>query len=278
MEIYVEDAIFVNIITSLIICSLTLKCLKIKKNNVRFVLTIILSVFISLISAFIKLNNTIYFLIKLLIGMVLSAILCKPKKVKQLISSFIVFMFNTFLMGGVCYAILGFAGQNLQLNNYLTSNLIVGFVLLSALVYYLTLNKLLKMFYAKRHMHQYCYNVNLTINKTTKNITGFLDSGNNIKHNNLPISIIPLNLAIQFEKSLNIVSLLQQNKVLLPESSYIKYSTVSGQGSMLIFKPTKLEIKIGNNFIDFSNSYIGISLKEISNSESYSILLNSFLI
>lgn len=278
MEIYIEDAIFVNILTSLIICSLTLKCLKIKKNNFRFILTIVLSVAVSIFSAFITLNNIMYLIIKLAIGIILSSILTKPRKIKQMLTAFLMFMLNTFLMGGVCYAILGFANQNFQLNSAISSNLMVGFVLLSAIVYYLILNKLLKVFYARKQINQYCFSVNLTINNITKNIVGFLDSGNNITHNGLPISIIPLNLAIQFNKSINIVSLLQKNKVLLPESAYIKYSTVSGHGSMLVFKPSKFEIKIGNSFLDFSNSYIGISLKEISSSNSYSILLNSYLI
>ena len=67
-----------------------------------------------------------------------------------------------------------------------------------------------------------------------------------------------------------------KQKVLIKESQYIKYSTVAGQGSMLIFKPTNFKIKLKENFIDF-NCYIGISINQICTSKSYSILLNSKL-
>lgn len=278
MELYIEDTIFVNFLTSFIICVITLKELKIKCNKFRFYLCIVLSIITSLVSIYAKLPDLFYMLIKLLIGFILSTILCLPKKIKSTVTCFLTFMFNTFLMGGLCFAIIGLSGQNIELNNQLNSNITVSIVLSSAIIYYVVVTKLLKVFYAKQKLNNYCYNINLTVNNITKNITGFLDTGNNIKYNNLPISIIPLDLAIHFDKSLNIISLLSKKKVLLKESCYIKYSTVSGQGNMLIFKPDKFEIKMGKTYFDFSNSYIGISLKEISTSNSFSILLNSQLI
>ena len=274
--VYVEDVIIINFLTSFVICALTTKGLKLSISKIRFFVCIFLCVATSITAGLISINNYIFMLIKFILGFFLSSILNNKKTIKSYFICYFCFMFNTFLMGGICYAILLFSGQNIMLNN-INSNIIVAVVLLSSILYYFVCSKLLKVFYAKQHIQKYCYNVKITLNNKTEIVTGFLDTGNNLTFNNLPVCIISYITATKFFKDITLMEIMLK-KVIIANSHYIQYSTVSGQGSMLVFAPQKLEIKLQTNYIDFSNCYVGISLKEVSSSNSYSILLNSKLL
>ena len=274
-NIYIEDVIIVNFLTSFVICALTQKSLKNKNNKVLFCVCVFLCVTSSVLSKYVNLNGVLFVFFKLFIGFILSLFLSYKTSIKNKIGTYVVFMFNTFLMGGICYAVLFLSGKNIFIEN-VNSNLLLIIVLLSSIFYYYLFSKLLKVFYSKQRLNCYCYQVTLTINGIKKTITGFLDSGNNLTFQNLPVCIINFETAIQFYKNLSILDLMLKQNVLIRGAEYIKYSTVSGQSSMLIFKPDILEVKIKNDYIKF-NCYIGISLNNISSSNSYSILLNSKL-
>ena len=274
--VYIEDVILVNFLTSFVICTLTIKSLKYSINKWRIFFCIILSVLTSVFSKYLNFFSTFQLIFKLLIGFVLSSVLCEKFKFKDLISCYITFMFNTFLMGGLTFAILFLGGKNLNLQT-LSSNFLIIIVILVSIVYYFLFNKLLKVFYQKQHILKFCYQVELTINNNTQSIVGFLDSGNNLKYLDCPVCIISYQTLTKFEKNLSILDLMLKKPVLFLNSSYIKYNTVSGQGSMLVFTPDKLKIKLKDKYLQFSSCYIGVSLNEVSSSNSYSILLNSNL-
>ena len=274
-NVYIEDVLIVNFLTSFVICSLTKKCLKLKTNKLLFYLCIVLCVASSVLSAYVTLNEILFLLFKFAIGLCLSLFLSYKQSIKTKINTYICFMFNTFVMGGICYAILFLSGKNIHLEN-INSNKIVAIVILCSIFYYFVCNKLLKVFYSKQNFNSYCHTVKLTINGVSKDIIGFLDSGNNLTYQNLPVCIISYETALLYFKDLSILDLMLKQNVLIDNSQYIKYSTIAGQGSMLVFAPQQFKIKLKENYIDF-NCFIGISLNKISTSNSYSILLNSKL-
>lgn len=144
--------------------------------------------------------------------------------------------------------------------------LIAGVMLMFSVV----MVKIINLFYAKKHIHNFIYNVTITAKKTVK-IDAFLDSGNGLvdKETGLPIVIINLKaFAKLFE--VDAKSIVNGNFLSFADGRYVKCGTIAGVHKIFVFKPDSMTVE-GKEV----EALVGLGLNNFGG--EYDCLLNRLL-
>lgn len=179
MKIYIDLIIFINFFFDFI---LLISVSIILKRNVKIKRIILASIIggISIISLFISFNTFTLFLFKLILSIIMILVSFSYKNFKYTFDNFIyLYMVSIFLGGFLYFLNTSFSYKNIGLiffHNGLSINIIFIIILSPIiLIIYIKNNKKLKDEYSKK-----C-NVSITLlNNNKLNLTGFLDTGNNM--------------------------------------------------------------------------------------------------
>ncbi len=204
---------------------------------------------LSIFLLFLKINNIVLFLLKILISVIMVIVAFGYKSIKYTISNIIYFYMTSIVLAGFLYLIKG-NSSNFNLNYIVL--LIIGPIIL--FIYYKS-NKKLKNTYSDY------YKIKIVFDNIEISCISFYDNGNNLKD---PIS----------RKSIIIVGNNRLEKIYNIRSPvYVPVITVKGTHLMKCFKPSYIILNdkkiynylIGESSIKFSDGVeclLNKSLKE----------------
>ena len=239
MTIYVDYIFFINFLFDLILLYGINIILKRNTSRIRLILGSIFGGFTTFI-LFISINGFIYFLIKLLFGVIMLLITFSFKTLKYTFTNFIYLILLSIILGGSLLFINNQLGNKstgiiLFTNDFNLNNIIVLLSSLLIIELYSYINRIYKNNISN------IYNVILYNKNQTIKLNGYLDTGNNLydPYFNKPIIIL--------NKGINI---LYDSFIMVP------YNTLSGKGLMKCIFCDKLYINdIGYKY----NVLIGLS-------------------
>ena len=248
MTVYIDLVCIINFIYDFLILLTVSFTLKRNRKIYYYILSSIIGV-LSIFLLFLKINNVILFLLKILISVIMVIVAFGYKSIKYTISNIIYFYMTSIILAGFLYLIKG-NSSNFNLNYIVL--LIIGPIIL--FIYYKS-NKKLKNTYSDY------YKIKIVFDNIEYNLVSFYDNGNNLKD---PIS----------RKSIIIVENSRLEKIYNIRSPvYVPVITVKGTHLMKCFKPSYIILNdkkiynylIGESSIKFSDGVeclLNKSLKE----------------
>jgi stage II sporulation protein GA (sporulation sigma-E factor processing peptidase) len=215
MKIYLDIVILVNFLYDILIMMSVSILLKKHVSIYRLLLSSIIGE-TALITLFIRMNNILLFLLKIVLSIVMVII---SFGIKDFFNNIFYFYIITIILGGACYLI----DSNNILTNVITILIIGPFILylyiLNIKKYNLSINTI--------------YDVILIDDNNIIKLRGIMDTGNNIKCNITNLPVILVNNKLVFKS----------NKLFL-----VPYRTISNKGIINCFKLDK--VIINGNIID----------------------------
>lgn len=248
MIVYIDLVCIINFIYDFLILLTVSFTLKRNRKIYNYILSSLIGV-LSIFLLFLKINNIVLFLLKILISVIMVIVAFGYKSIKYTISNIIYFYMTSIVLAGFLYLIKG-NSSNFNLN-YIVF-LIIGPIIL--FIYYKS-NKKLKNTYSDY------YKIKIVFDNIEYNLVSFYDNGNNLKD---PIS----------RKSIIIVGNNKLEKIYNIRSPvYVPVITVKGTHLMKCFKPSYIILNdkkiynylIGESSIKFSDGVeclLNKSLKE----------------
>lgn len=248
MIVYIDLVCIINFIYDFLILLTVSFTLKRNRKIYNYILSSLIGV-LSIFLLFLKINNIVLFLLKILISVIMVIVAFGYKSIKYTISNIIYFYMTSIILAGFLYLIKG-NSSNFNLNYIVL--LIVGPIIL--FIYYKS-NKKLKNTYSDY------YKIKIVFDNIEYNLVSFYDNGNNLKD---PIS----------RKSIIIVGNSRLEKIYNIRSPvYVPVITVKGTHLMKCFKPSYIILNdkkiynylIGESSIKFSDGVeclLNKSLKE----------------
>ena len=248
MTVYIDLVCIINFIYDFLILLTVSFTLKRNRKIYNYILSSLIGV-LSIFLLFLKINNIILFLLKILISVIMVIVAFGYKSIKYTISNIIYFYMTSIILAGFLYLIKG-NSSNFNLNYIVL--LIIGPIIL--FIYYKS-NKKLKNTYSDY------YKIKIVFDNIEYNLVSFYDNGNNLKD---PIS----------RKSIIIVENSRLEKIYNIRSPvYVPVITVKGTHLMKCFKPSYIILNdkkiynylIGESSIKFSDGVeclLNKSLKE----------------
>lgn len=248
MTVYIDLVCIINFIYDFLILLTVSFILKRNRKIYYYILSSLIGV-LSIFLLFLKINNIVLFLLKILISVIMVIVAFGYKSIKYTISNIIYFYMTSIVLAGFLYLIKG-NSSNFNLNYIVL--LIIGPIIL--FIYYKS-NKKLKNTYSDY------YKIKIVFDNIEYNLVSFYDNGNNLKD---PIS----------RKSIIIVENSRLEKIYNIRSPvYVPVITVKGTHLMKCFKPSYIILNdkkiynylIGESSIKFSDGVeclLNKSLKE----------------
>ena len=248
MTVYIDLVCIINFIYDFLILLTVSFTLKRNRKIYNYILSSLIGV-LSIFLLFLKINNIVLFLLKILISVIMVIVAFDYKSIKYTISNIIYFYITSIILAGFLYLIKG-NSSNFNLNYIVL--LIIGPIIL--FIYYKS-NKRLKNTYSDY------YKIKIVFDNIEYNLVSFYDNGNNLKD---PIS----------RKSIIIVGNSRLEKIYNIRSPvYVPVITVKGTHLMKCFKPSYIILNdkkiynylIGESSIKFSDGVeclLNKSLKE----------------
>lgn len=236
MTVYIDLVCIINFIYDFLILLTVSFTLKRNRKIYYYILSSLIGV-LSIFLLFLKINNIILFLLKILISIIMVIVAFGYKSIKHTISNIIYFYMTSIILAGFLYLIKG-NSSNFNLNYIVL--LIIGPIIL--FIYYKS-NKKLKNTYSDY------YKIKIVFDNIEYNLVSFYDNGNNLKD---PIS----------RKSIIIVGNNRLEKIYNIRSPvYVPVITVKGTHLMKCFKPSYIILNdkkiynylIGESSIKFSD-------------------------
>ena len=270
MEIVIEYALVDNLVINFLILYLSSLILKSKKNNWLFFISATLGAIVSLIIPLLVLPNWIMIVYKLLLGWVMVRIALRPMGIKANLIYFLVFLFITALMGGVCFAVIFLLSGEISASSVFLYNLEipVGAVLLVVSLVGLTIAKLFKAFYRKKMFGNFIFDAEVLNDKKNIEFQVYLDSGNTLIDPLTNKSVVIIEYSI-FKKIYDIsLEKIITKKITqddIKNSRYIDYGTIGGKSKMLVFEVDCFKIKTKDKDIVIDNQIFGLSLTKLKN-------------
>lgn len=248
MTVYIDLVCIINFIYDFLILLTVSFTLKRNRKIYYYILSSLIGV-LSIFLLFLKINNIVLFLLKILISIIMVIVAFGYKSLKYTISNIIYFYMTSIILAGFLYLIKG-NSSNFNLNYIVL--LIVGPIIL--FIYYKS-NKKLKNTYSDY------YKIKIVFDNIEYNLVSFYDNGNILKD---PVS----------RKSIIIVGNSRLEKIYNIRSPvYVPVITVKGTHLMKCFKPSYIILNdkkiynylIGESSIKFSDGVeclLNKSLKE----------------
>ena len=248
MTVYIDLVCIINFIYDFLILLTVSFTLKRNRKIYYYILSSLIGV-LSIFLLFLKINNIVLFLLKILISVIMVIVAFGYKSIKYTISNIIYFYMTSIVLAGFLYLIRG-NSSNFNLNYIVL--LIIGPIIL--FIYYKS-NKKLKNTYSDY------YKIKIVFDNIEYNLVSFYDNGNILKD---PVS----------RKSIIIVGNNRLEKIYNIRSPvYVPVITVKGTHLMKCFKPSYIILNdkkiynylIGESSINFSDGVeclLNKSLKE----------------
>ena len=227
MEIFVEDALVQNFLLLFFSLSVAKRLIREGRHFWAEVIACLVGSVLVLFFALQNLNNYLMFMCNCTIDLLIILLSFGKGNAKKLSMFFLVFISSKYLYIGIGNAI---------------SNLfewkISGNVLVSLLfVVYLISRKIIAVFYKKKKLNNFYYNLKLNVLGKVFDITAYLDSGNLLQDDDSGLSVLVLDLDTFlkiFDGRITIVDVLQSRLDKKLCGKYITCQTTHGNGKMFV--------------------------------------------
>lgn len=227
MTVYIEYVLINNFIIDYFILKVTFYCVRMPITKGRL---LFLSLFLSAISLVFPLINTkpiILTFLKIAIGG-LAVLVGTRCGVRAYFLTLLSFFFWTFVFGGVVYGLT----EIFSIDR--TSQTFTALVCVPVFIAYLLGQALVKYFMVKNLQKHYIYKTEITVNKKTIVVNGFLDTGNGVYDGFTPCIVISLKTAESFFENG------------IPKLRKIQIDTVNGNAKKLAIKNATVKIYSGD--------------------------------
>ena len=227
MVVYVEDAIFVEMLINIILVSLTICMTKLRSSKFRVVLSASFGTLCSILITFVGIKNSIIvFALKLLCGIVMVIILQGKAPFQKYLYTYFVLLLFTFVHGGLMLMLCSTFSLSIS-----PVFVLVAISLMSYLVY-----QLVKKFYRTRTINNFKYKVRLDFKGKREYIHAYLDSGNLLTDENSGLPILILGFAT-FEHivGVSLVDFISGNISRIIPGHYQLCSTISSSSKIYVF-------------------------------------------
>lgn len=248
MTVYIDLVCIINFIYDFLILLTVSFTLKRNRKIYYYILSSLIGV-LSIFLLFLKINNIVLFLLKILISVIMVIVAFGYKSIKYTISNIIYFYIISITLAGFLYLIRD-NNSNFNLNYIII--LIIGPIILY--IYYKCNSKL-------KNTYSDYYKIKIVFDNIEFNLISFYDNGNNLKD---PIS----------KKNIIIVGNNKLEKIYNIRSPvYVSVITINGSHLMKCYKPSYIILNnkkiynylIGESSIKFSDGVeclLNKSLKE----------------
>ena len=270
MEVYIEYVVLDNLIINYVLLSLTSYSLKLNAKKSLCVVSSMFGTVCAILFPFIKfnfethINILLLFLCKMLVGLIMVLIIKKPKNFQGFIVAFFLLLTYTFILGGMCYGMMCLFNVQTTFSGIIMFGfeIPVSLFLLLGLCYLKVLFALIKIVKHKANFSKFYYDVKLSVNNRTTYVTGFLDSGNQVKINDGAVVVINYKTLLKLYPNLNVANLVvgKLSETGLKNAGMINVSTADGNCKMLTFTLDELQIiDDDNKVINLKNTKIGLA-------------------
>lgn len=270
MSIYIEYVITDNLIIDFLLMSLALRTARIKGRFLRLSLSAAVGTAAAVLLPLISLAPWLIILIKSACGAVITFIASEYQSVKSYFITYALFLFYTFLFGGVIIAAFYFIGIDYKTYFIRNGN---GFAPLGACmlaVFLLTklVNAALRFIFKEKDAFPFRRDCVIVSGNKRIKVKGFIDSGNGLydRKSGLPI-------VIGSEKIIS--ELIKSGMKYYCE---LEFGTVGGTGEMRVYKIDKLMIYNGELVNIFNNVLIGEGSSSFKGGNGCEVLLHPAMI
>lgn len=182
--------------------------------------------------------------IKIISGLIICLISGKFKGFKAYFKLTAFFLAFTFILGGALVAVFTLAGWDYsEGNGYLISSVPIGIPLFCGLWLIIAARKISARL---KKCDRATVKVKIFLGEKFCELNGFYDSGNKVYSFSRPVSVIPLNSALEIIDESGI-------------KDTVKIHTVAGSKKIKIFTADKVEIHEGENIKTINKAIFGIS-------------------
>lgn len=263
MEVYIEFVIIDNLIINYILLSLVSTTLKLNAKKSLILLSSLIGMMVAIFLPLITINEVALIVIKFVLGLVMVAIIKKPKNVIIFVLSFVLFLSFTFAMGGMCFGIMFMLNVNSTFSGVIINSfeIPVSLFVLLGILYLNIMLKLIKTIRRKFVFSNFYYDVKITNNSTSLHLNGFLDSGNQIECEGNGVVVINYSSFLKLYPGIDYQKLIMGNlkNCGLKNAKFINVGSAANCGKMLVFNVDELEIMANNKILKLNNAKLGLS-------------------
>ena len=182
----------------------------------------------------------------------------------QFFTTFFLFLTYTFVLGGMCFGFIYF----LNLKTTFSGLILYGFEIpvslfvLLGLFYLRIIMFLITYIKNKNHYSNFYFDVKLKNKNNIVRVTGFLDSGNQIKVNDSGLPVINYRTLIKLFPNIDVKSLILGDLEItkLTNAQFVSLQNSSGKTKMLTFDVEEVEIVDDKNkVIKLKNQKVGLA-------------------
>lgn len=269
MLVYIEYAILQNLIIDYFLIKVSLYLGGVKTKWFKVLFALVLGVGFAIVLPLVYINNKIAFFIKILIAISIVYIAGEYKSIKSYFLTLNIFLLLTFLTGGGVIAILYLFDMDYVLKGgqIINQGFPVAVIIGGAFIITSGVLRLGKSIYRKKNLIPFMQKCQIILGGKGFLLNGFIDTGNRLYDDKrgCPILVISKSVA---EKH-NLIPYLTE------KVSTIKYSTISGQSLMPIYKLSGVILYQNNNVL-YKSASLGIT--ENSYDKEYDIILHPAII
>lgn len=260
-----------NFIIDAVLISLARKSLKLKNNFWFVILSAIVGATVSIVFPLLKLSTAWNFTLKMPIGILIVLASGKFNGFKEFVYCFYLFLFFTFLLGGLVTAIFWGLGLNFNPLTYSVSSEIPLFVSVGiALAVYFPIKKVINKIYRKKTLDKFIFKCQLEMDGRQFEFLGFLDSGNGLFYGSDQNPVV-----ICGKKAVE--KLLLAGALEKTKKGIISINTVSGKSFLSVYKTQKFLIYNGLIPNILYNVMIGVPTKCVE-FRDYDVLLGASMV
>lgn len=265
MVINLDILIIENSIVNYFLLYITSQTLRIRKNFRSILLPAVFGGIYVITLVFPKLNILASFPFKIVVASLMILLLFKNKSILLNVKALFIYLLYSMLLAGVCFFI--------EINNSSIFNLngaIYNFsykkLMLSIIILYLLLNRLVLYIKDRIEIDSLIYTVDIVFNDVETTVRAFLDTGNELRE---PVTNLPVMILESFDF---------RNKINENEFLHIPYKVVNGQVNNLKgFRPSYIRIHKGNE-LETRQVIVGLCDNKLSSISEYNALLSRGII
>lgn len=257
MDVYIEYVLFNNFVVTFLILNISYYILRLEKCWIKIILASFLGAVAALLYPLITISGIMLFVLKMLVGFLICCVGYKEKKIKTLLLYFCTFLLLTALYGGfnlmLYFAIYGSFGND--------KNLPTALICLSLFILSYILKQLFLVYYHRKLLNNFIYDIELKNKGKTLRTKAYLDSGNILCDNQSkkPIIVINYRTFLKLFKKYPVVNLLTGKTDNLQDGHYIQVGTAVKKGNMLVFCIEQVTISINGEKKVIESPMLGLS-------------------
>lgn len=255
MEVYLDVILIENFVIDYFLLLLSFNMMRLKVSNKKIICGAAIGSIYTIVMIFESLEFFSCMPFQILAAYIIVLIALGIRKIRLAAKTSIVYLFNAFILSGICYYMcqkeLGYSFVNGTVINNFSSK----YILISLMIIYISVDRILVYLREKNIVGNFIFNVEINIDNKRYVIKGFLDTGNELREpvTNLPCILVEEDIFYDFK---------------IPKDNlyYINYSAIGYNGKLKGFKVDNVKIYSNDNNYKEINAII-CPCKEVLNKD-----------